>query len=203
AVLGPFATLRPRAHSSTPKFFTASMYRSMSRKNASTLRDAGPLRANAILRRFGPSARASVFKARFGSVAVRNRQGRWQMGTIMIIVLVILLLGGGGGYYGYSRYGGGWALRRSGLGIDHSFRTLVLRRSAYQSLLGRRQGITGDQVLARRVSDRQRVTIALVGEHELVLVVRAPNQWIMASHCTFAYRRHLFDIAINNKKKAV
>jgi hypothetical protein len=44
----------------------------------------------------------------FGTVkrSVRGRQGRWQMGTILIIVLVVLLLGGGGGYYGYSRYGG-------------------------------------------------------------------------------------------------
>jgi len=38
-----------------------------------------------------------------------GRQGRWQMGTILIIVLVILLFGGGGGYYGYSRYGGAGA----------------------------------------------------------------------------------------------
>jgi hypothetical protein len=37
---------------------------------------------------------------------IRGRQGRWQMGTILIIVLVVLLFGGGGGYYGYSRYGG-------------------------------------------------------------------------------------------------
>jgi Protein of unknown function (DUF3309) len=37
---------------------------------------------------------------------VRGRQGRWEMGTILIIVLLVLLLGGGGGYYGYRRYGG-------------------------------------------------------------------------------------------------
>ena len=37
------------------------------------------------------------------------------------------------------------------------------------------QGFAGDQVTAGEVGDGQRIAIAAIGEHELALVVRAPQ----------------------------
>ncbi|MCH8250661.1 MAG: hypothetical protein IH913_13775, partial [Proteobacteria bacterium] len=41
--------------------------------------------------------------------------------------------------------------------------------------LGGGEGITGDQISAGVVGDRQRVAVAAVGEHELALVIGTPQ----------------------------
>ena len=43
-------------------------------------------------------------------------------------------------------------------------------------LLRRRQRVTGNQIPAREVGDRQRIAVPPIGEHELALVVRTPER---------------------------
>ena len=42
-------------------------------------------------------------------------------------------------------------------------------------ILGGLKRVTGDEIAAGKVADGQRVAIASVGQHELALVVRAPQ----------------------------
>src|SRR3954451_21101461 len=43
------------------------------------------------------------------------------------------------------------------------------------SFPGSRERLAGKDIAARRVSDRQRIAVAPIGQHELALVVRAPQ----------------------------
>jgi hypothetical protein len=51
----------------------------------------------------------------------------------------------------------------------------ALKHGDGEFLLGRGQGLTREQVAAGEVGDRERVAVAAVAEHELALVVGAPE----------------------------
>jgi len=69
--------------------------------------------------------------------------------------------------------------RNAVIGTDGVGQSKILE-SAFEDgkgidLLGGREGIAGDEIATGEVADRERVAVASIGEHELALVIRAPQ----------------------------
>src|SRR5579871_1342573 len=81
--------------------------------------------------------------------------------------------------FGEAEEGGAAGKRDAIVGADGCRQSEVfegsLEGAKSKDFLGALQGIAAQQVPARRVGDGEGVTIALVGEHELALVIGAPK----------------------------